>query len=210
MRKKLLVLALVILTVIAVVWGWLYRGWSEEQQALAALNVPPVCVTYSSIGSPWLRQHSGPLGFVLERATEISLFARADITDISPLARLTRLQDGLSLHGTKVTDLSPLTHLTNLEELDLSGTPVTDLSPLSGLTKIRSLDLRGTKVHDFSPLNHFTRLEDLDVTGTPITDLWLLDKLTSLRQLVVSKENITEAQAKEFHRAMPNCWVRRE
>ena len=74
------------------------------------------------------------------------------ITDISPLAGLTKLTD-LNIHTHEISDLSPLRGLTNLTELRLAGNPVTDISPLRGLTSLRTLELTGTLVNDLRPLS---------------------------------------------------------
>ena len=57
-----------------------------------------------------------------------------DITDVSPLAGLTKLTN-LQLSGNRITDVTPLAGLTNLTQLGLAFNHIGDFSSLSSLTK---------------------------------------------------------------------------
>ncbi len=76
-----------------------------------------------------------------------------NITDISPLAKLTNLAS-LWLDGNNITDISPLAKLTNLTELKLNNNNISDISPLVNLTKLADLDLFGNNISDWSPVDH--------------------------------------------------------
>ncbi|MGC8718106.1 MAG: leucine-rich repeat domain-containing protein, partial [bacterium] len=52
------------------------------------------------------------------------------ISDISPLANLTKLQE-LYLESNQISDISPLANLTKLQELDLSNNQISDIRPLT-------------------------------------------------------------------------------
>ena len=57
--------------------------------------------------------------------TVLLLLSRNQITDVSPLSGLTKLET-LSLTKNEISDLSPLAGLTNLKELHLYGNPIPD------------------------------------------------------------------------------------
>ena len=76
---------------------------------------------------------------------------RWDIKDLSPLAKLTRL-DTLYLHNTNVTDIEPLADLKSLVKLDLYNLEIDDVQPLMGLENLRELYVYDT---NFKP-------EDID------------------------------------------------
>lgn len=110
------------------------------------------------------------------------------ITDIAPLAGLSRLQS-LSLRGTHVIDVSPVATLGLLRWLDLSLTEVTDISVLAGLDQLAGFDLSDTQVAEISHLAGLSRLTWLDLTGTEVGDLLPLAGLELMK---------AEASAGEF------------
>ncbi|MCG8416114.1 MAG: hypothetical protein MI746_18000 [Pseudomonadales bacterium] len=93
------------------------------------------------------------------------LFTNA-ITDISPLANLTKLVD-LNIHTQDISDLTPLSGLTALEELRLAANSFTDLSPLRGLNNLIYLELTGNDITDITPLSGLTNLMQLDLRFNP-------------------------------------------
>jgi len=93
------------------------------------------------------------------------LFTNA-VTDISPLANLTKLVD-LNIHTQDISDLAPLSGLTSLEELRLAGNSFTDISPLRGLNKLQYLELTGNNLTDITPLSGLTSLMQLDLRFNP-------------------------------------------
>ena len=93
------------------------------------------------------------------------LFTNA-ITDISPLANLTKLVD-LNIHTQDISDLTPLSGLTELEELRLAGNSFTDISPLRGLTNLIYLELTGNNLTDITPLSGLPNLMQLDLRFNP-------------------------------------------
>ena len=93
------------------------------------------------------------------------LFSNA-ISDISPLAKLTKLED-LNIHTQEVSDLTPLSGLASIVELRLAGNLFTDLSPLRGLTTLQNLELTGNSVTDIGPLSGLVNLTRLDLRYNP-------------------------------------------
>lgn len=113
------------------------------------------------IGGQNPRSHMGATGILFTNA----------VTDISPLANLTKLVD-LNIHTQDISDLTPLRGLTELEELRLAGNSFTDLSPLRGLTSLQYLELTGNDITDITPLIGLTSLMQLDLRFNPdLTDI---------------------------------------
>ena len=92
------------------------------------------------------------------------------ISDISPLARLTKLQV-LALEGNSISNISPLAGLTNLQLLDLSGNSISNISPIAGLTNLTGLFLGGNSISDISPIEGLTNLTHLYLDYNSISDI---------------------------------------
>ncbi len=113
------------------------------------------------IGGQVPRTHMGATGILFTNA----------VTDISPLANLTKLVD-LNIHTQDISDLTPLSGLTSLVELRLAGNSFTDLGPLRGLASLEYLELTGNDITDISPLSGLTSLMQLDLRFNPdLTDI---------------------------------------
>ncbi len=56
----------------------------------------------------------------------------------------------LYLNLNEITDVTPLARLTNLEKLGISGNPIADVTPLAGLTNLTELYLSNNKITDVS------------------------------------------------------------
>ena len=98
--------------------------------------------------------------------------------------------ESLSISLGRISDLSPVAHLTKLTELALDGGgPVTDLSPIAGLTSLRKLELNHILSPDHPdvlqsitglPLEHL----NLDTGGrNPVVNFAPLEHMPSLRTL---------------------------
>ena len=108
------------------------------------------------IGGQNPRTHMGATGLLFTNA----------VTDISPLAKLTKLVD-LNIHTQDISDLTPLSGLTSLIELRLAANSFTDLSPLRGLSALEYLELTGNDITDITPLSGLTNLTQLDLRFNP-------------------------------------------
>ena len=108
------------------------------------------------IGGQNPRTHMGATGLLFTNA----------VTDISPLAKLTKLVD-LNIHTQDISDLTPLSGLTSLIELRLAANSFTDLSPLRGLNTLEYLELTGNDITDITPLSGLTNLMQLDLRFNP-------------------------------------------
>ncbi len=72
-------------------------------------------------------------------------YYNGDVTDISPLAGLTKLTV-LNIQHNRVSDLSPIAHLTNLEELDVAYNHIADLSIFKDLPNLKTTTYVGQTI----------------------------------------------------------------
>ena len=115
----------------------------------------------------------------------IRLFAwdTPNISDISPLANLTKLEQ-LEVTGSDVHDISSLVRLTNLRVLQFYSSDISDISPLSGMTKLEKVRFRHSDVEDITPLANLIHLEWLDLhSNDNLVDISPLRNLTKLKFL---------------------------
>ena len=84
------------------------------------------------------------------------------------LLELAQILCDLYLSDTDISDLSPLANLTKLERLYLGYTKASDLSPLANLTSLECLSFWRTNVSDISPLAHLTSLKRIDLLNCPL------------------------------------------
>lgn len=82
----------------------------------------------------------------------------SDITDLSFLSGLTKLQAIILTDNPNLSDLSPLAGLTELDFIEIMSANISDLSPLAGLNKLTFINLGNNPISDLSPLYG---LEDL-------------------------------------------------
>ncbi|MCY3549381.1 MAG: leucine-rich repeat domain-containing protein [Candidatus Poribacteria bacterium] len=140
----------------------------------------------------------------LEYATNLKIITLfyEHITDLSPLADLTNLEElrlpgdtflikhgDIDDQGPSITDISALTKLTKLKQLDLSEQSITDLEPLRELTALTNLDLGAStetgnrSLSNLEPLKGLTALTILNLSYNQITDVSHLSGLTALTRL---------------------------
>ena len=122
---------------------------------------------------------------------------RADeqgITNLTGIQHCINL-DTLLLWGNDITDIQPLAGLTKLERLDLGANEIADARPLEGLVNLTHLSLWGNQVTDIQPLTKLTKLEKLSLWGNGITDVRPLAKLTRLTQLQLGENELTDVSA---------------
>jgi hypothetical protein len=106
------------------------------------------------------------------------------ISDISPLASLTKLKRLELDQNRKISDITPLAGLTELEWLNLSDNMITDISPLLNLTKLKYLNLRyNQNIINISSLRNMIELEELKMAKASLNDLSPLQNLSKLKVL---------------------------
>ena len=87
------------------------------------------------------------------------------ITDLTGLEHATQLRT-INLWGQNVIDLTPLSQLTQLTRLDLSWIEIIrDITPLSQLTQLSKLNLFRNRIIDIAPLAQLTQLTKLNLGG---------------------------------------------
>lgn len=118
-----------------------------------------------------------------EKITAIDL-SWNNISDVSPIAAFTNLQELNLLNNLDITDITPLERLTNLLVLDLTGTDVENASALSGMVGLRTLKIDDTNIKDISVLENLPKLEEINAS-CPYESLLPLTKLPNLKKLRV-------------------------
>lgn len=112
--------------------------------------------------------------------------------DLSPLGRLTRLEE-LELDGIKnIIGVHFLAPLTRLQKLHLPASDADDFSPLSGLRRLRVLQLRDCRLGDVGCLRDLTRLRKLELKKCQVTSVTALARLTRLETLDLKDDRIKD------------------
>lgn len=132
----------------------------------------------------------------LSNLTTLSLYGNGDITDVSGLSSLTKLQT-LNLSETSITDISVVEFMPQLTNLSIDGTAVSDLSSVSGLENLNNLSMSDLEQVDYSTLTLPATVRYLDLSYTGLTDLTLLDTVESLYSLDASGNQLTDVRPLE-------------
>jgi internalin A len=125
------------------------------------------------------------------------LFSSHNITDLTPLSGLTKLEN-LALGQIHIlSDISPLANLVNLKELDLSSNNISDISALKNLTKLTSLRLLYNPINDILALEDMKELNDLWISsptqgGPLLQNTHVISELTKLTTLWLGELNIDD------------------
>ena len=117
------------------------------------------------------------------------------ISDISPIAPLTKLVVLNLTHNRLIADITALANLTDLEWLNLDKNLIEDISPLKQLTRLKYLNLRHNKINNIAALANKTELEQLLMSYATIPDLSNIKDLTKLKQLWLTKCGVTDISA---------------
>ena len=109
----------------------------------------------------------------LEYATNLTYLDlwKSSVSDISPVAGLTKLTHLGFAANNAISDVSALVGLTNLTALWVNGNSISDISPLAGLTKLTRLGLSSNSISDISALAGLTNLTLLKLDNNSISDL---------------------------------------
>ncbi len=112
-----------------------------------------------------------------------------DILDLKYMINLRYL----NLEDNDLTDLSPVAGLTDLEQLSVMNNPdLTDLSPLAGLTGLRNVNFDSSLVTDYSFMAGMTKLEYVHLFDVQEdTDLSALSGLTNVKSIAIASNNFT-------------------
>ena len=118
----------------------------------------------------------------LEHATNLTYldFWKSSVSDISPVAGLTKLTHLGFAANNVISDISALAGLTNLTALWVNSNNISDISPLAGLTKLTRLGLSENSISGISALAGLTNLTLLKLDNNSISDLSPLAANTGL------------------------------
>lgn len=119
--------------------------------------------------------------------------ANNEIQDLTPIAKLTRLQS-VTLAGNQIKDIAPLKELTAIQLLDLSRNQVTDLTPLTEMKNLRTLYVAANGLESLDPIAGLTKIWSLDASENKLTKLDAVGALAWLTMLDV-RENGVETLA---------------
>lgn len=100
----------------------------------------------------------------------------------------------LYLEGLQITDISPLWELTKLQELGINCNPVTSLEGIGNLKWLRSLSLTCTDVVDLTPVGQCAWLEALQIDLTDIADLSPLKQCKKLNSIRAGNTKVRDLQ----------------
>ena len=113
------------------------------------------------------------------------------VSDLTPLAGLSKLTKLNFAYNDHISDLTPLASLTGLTSLDLRYNHISDLTPLSGLTKLTDLYLDDNQITNITPLASLTKLTKLALSSNHISDFTPLASLTGLTKIYAKDQTIT-------------------
>jgi len=116
------------------------------------------------------------------------------VTDLSPLAGLTRLAD-LDASDNDIADLQPLAGLEGLINLSLGGNEIENLGPLEGLQVLNVLYLNGNRIENLAPVAGCFRLNHLFLGSNRISELGPLTGLIYLANLDLAGNLIEDLAA---------------
>jgi len=105
------------------------------------------------------------------------------ISDISPVANLTKLSVLNFTQNRKISDITPLAELTELEWLNLDSNLITDISPLINLVKLKYLNLQINSVNSIDAISKLNELETLLLFQANLQDITVLSNLQNLKRL---------------------------
>ena len=130
----------------------------------------------------------------IEHATNLMWFSFAenDVTDLSPLAGLTKLQTLYGWVNPKLSDISPLANLGQLQHLDLGACDISDITPIQKLTRLENLNLSYNQIENIQPLTNLKQLTELRLKANNIVDIRPLTHLTNLKTLWIDENPIRD------------------
>lgn len=130
----------------------------------------------------------------IEHATNLTWFSFAenDVSDLSPLAGLTKLQLLYGWSNGPIVDISPIANLTALRTLNLAACNISEIGALAGLTELEDLNLGFNAIENIGPLANLKHLTELRLTANNIVDIRPLTHLTNLKKLWIADNPIRD------------------
>ena len=170
--------------------GYIRRALGlEESEPITHAKIKELTELEVEFSDPFVYDLKG-----LDKATNLTyLFLKFPyhISDITPLAKLTKLQK-LIINESSISDISPLTGLTQLTVLRLLEGYVEDLTPLAGLTKLTELNIGDNWIQEITPLKNLTELTTLYIRDNPLSDISSIGHLKKLKILYLNNNRISD------------------
>ncbi|MCY3743639.1 MAG: leucine-rich repeat domain-containing protein [Candidatus Poribacteria bacterium] len=130
----------------------------------------------------------------IEHATNLTWFSFAenDVTDLSPLMTLRKLQTLYGWSNYQIVDISPIANLTALRILNLSVCNISKIEAIAGLTGLEKLNLAYNKIENIEPIANLKELRELYLRANNIIDIRPLTHLTNLEELWIDNNPIQD------------------
>ena len=126
-------------------------------------------------------------------------FAENDVTNLSPLAGLTKLQLLYGWSNPNLVDISPIAGLTQLRSLNLSACHIQDITVLANLTQLEQLNIGYNQISDIRPLRDLTQLTELKLHSNQITDITPLENLNHRTYANLANIGLMDAKSGIFY-----------
>lgn len=139
----------------------------------------PIDTEYLSLGNKGLKDGDLENVKYLSNLKQIHLNNNLELTDISPLRSLTKLEL-VYMDNTAVSDISPLENCKNLKELGIKNTHVNNISVISNFGKLEKLVAGECYISDISPVADCPEMRELWLSYNPISDFSPVSELKKL------------------------------
>ncbi|MFZ4774919.1 MAG: protein kinase domain-containing protein [Terrimicrobiaceae bacterium] len=142
---------------------------------------------------------SGQVKFLaLPNGRELAISGIANLTDLSPVKKLSPIPTRLRIEGASTLDWANLSTLP-LDSLDLTGCPISGI-PLTvrAFPRLQNLVLKDTGFSEMSFVRLMPMLSTLDISGTGITDLTPLAACRRLQSLEAGRQALENLRTLAF------------
>ncbi len=126
----------------------------------------------------------------LTKLSTLYLYSNKSINDLTPLSELDQLQV-LSIYENDIEDISMLSKLENLTFLALNGNRIKDLSALANMTRLTELYLFDNNIVNIEPIQNLNNLTYLKLENNEIVDVSIISNLKNLKGVSLHDNNIT-------------------
>ncbi len=113
----------------------------------------------------------------------------SSLKDISPLEKLVNIED-LSLTGNNINNIDALKNMLNLKKLSLTSNAITNIDVVSNFSKLEELALGWNGVTNIKPIKNLKNLSVFSINNNGLSDISVLSELKNLKSLNLSANNI--------------------
>ena len=130
---------------------------------------------------------------------EVLWFFNNEISDLSPLAGLTKMIQ-MSMEHNPITSFSALTNMEELQGIQIShNNIINDITPLAGKTKLRSVLIWGCPITDISSLTDLPSIEYIDLCGNQISEIPSFENAPKLKKLYIYNNKVSDVSVLQNH-----------